>query len=699
MGVIITIRNKFGYAIVGLIALAIVGFLIMDVTNSQTGIFGARSINAGTINGEEIALMDFQTKVNEREEAARMQMQGQVISPDMRFGIIDETWNNLIKEKLLGQECEKLGIKVTGMELYDMVQGPNPSPYVVQAFGGPQQFDRTVVAKYIANLDQDDKDGMTGVEKHRRWAEFENSLKEERLDNKYYSLIRKALTIPDWEAKKLYELQQASVDIDFVYLPYVTIPDNQVKLTDSDYEAFIQKHKKRFELEPSRVLDYVVFELRPSKADTLKAQNYINEQFENFKTAKNDSIFIKRNSEVELDTRYLKKEELISAIKDTFFRIDTGTFVGPYFDNGSFVVAKLLDRKLIPDSVEARSILITVNSQAEIEPKRTWADSIAKLIDEGKADFMQYLDSSKDQMAKMTGGSMGWVKPGTQFQTIDNALFYQYKEGDAFMVPSDRGFNIVQITNAKPTQPGVKVAFLSKRIVPSGETKDALFAQANQFRSKVLGKNFKETAKGNTIYSSGDLLPGSYTISSLGQARELVKWAFTAKQGEVSKVFRFNDKYVVAGLSQVKDRGLASVENVKTEIEAEVRNEKKAEMLLKKIEGAKDLQTVASKAGRSVQSVQQLSFNNNMIEGAVEPKVPSAAMGLKPGEVSKPIIGKTGVYVVQLKNLTPGPAIENMDMVKQQLSFSTQQKVQSEVLPALKKQAMIEDLRYQYDNF
>lgn len=698
MAVIMKIRNRFGAVIIGLIAVAIVSFLLMDALNSNSNLLGGSSSDAvGEIDGESIGIKDFEKRYQESLENYKTQTQQPTVDEQTSLAIRDQTWNQMLNEKLMAKEYDKLGILVTADELYDMVQGTNPHPQVVQAFSDPntKQFDANQVIMFLQNMDND----ATG-ETRERWLNFENFLKEDRLRTKYNNLVKKGFYVPEWLAKKDYEVKNTAADFDFVFLPYYEVKDEDVKVSDDDIKTYINNNKGKFKQEESRSIEFVIYDVLPSATDTAKALSWLENQLTNFQNAESDSIFIKLYSDRAFDEKYFAADELQSSVADTFFKIENGTIVGPYFEEGSFVAAKLVDRKKIADSLEARHILLVPTTQEEIEQMRTRADSLKEAIEKG-ADFVALAAQfSKDQATAMNGGSWGVVKPGEKFTNINNDLFYKHKQGDVFVSTSNEGFHVVQITKATPTKEAVKVAFLAREVNASQETQRNIFSDASKFAStnNTLEK-FRNSELKDKIRNASKLGRNDYMVFGVGISRELVRWAYEAKPGNVSNVFTLDDKYVVAALSNAFEKGVATVENAREEAKIEVLKEKKAAVLAERIKNANasTLEQLAPKVGREVQTATGINFSNNFLTGAgQEPKVATYALSLPVNKLSEAVKGDNGVYVLNVRNITPAAPTSDYNIYKQQVKAPLEQRVEGQLFEALKKSVDLKDERFKF---
>ncbi|GIV33924.1 MAG: hypothetical protein KatS3mg031_1459 [Chitinophagales bacterium] len=703
MAVIMKIRDRFGIVIVVVIALAIAGFLIQDALSSNSSLLNFGSQNAGVINGTEISIQDYDRKVQEAIENYRSTSNQATMDDQTIWSIREQIWAQYINDIVMGDKYSKLGLRVTPEELYDMIQGPEPHPAIIQSFTNPEtgQYDPGQVALFLQQLDNDET-GNT----RRRWLNFEKFLKEERTAAKFNNLVKKAIYTPTWMAKENYTLTATTVDFAYVYLPYTDVADAEVQVSDSELKKLYEKNKSKYKQEESRTIEYVAFPIQATREDTLRIKAKLEELIPAFQTAKSDSAFMKLYSDEPFDARYYGKEELQSSMRDTFFSIDTNTVIGPYLEEGAWVIAKLIDRKLIPDSVKARHIFLSIaeaKSQNDVNFKRTQADSLMKVLQDKQADFNSLvLQYSDDEATKFKGGDWGWIKPGEKFLPIDYALFYAHRQGDIFMIPADEpgnaGFHIIEITEAKPVKDAVQVAFLKKHIIPGSETERAAYTAASKFAaSHKTAKAFKEAAGEYTLQQAENIRKNDYTIPGLGTSRELVKWVYSAEINEVSDVFSLEDKYVIALLSKIKEEGYVPFEEVRPELEAQLKKEKKAEMLKTKIKNHTDLPSLAASLGIQVDTAYGMTFSSTYIDPiGQEPAVVSKALTLTPDDGIVAVAGERGVFAIQLVNKNTPPEAEDYGRQKAMMTRQVASRVEGALAEAIRKAAEIKDQRYKF---
>lgn len=694
MGVIITVREKFGVLLVGVISLAIVSFLLMDVLSSNNDILGGQDTTAGLIDGKEISIQEYEGRVQKAIENYKLSTQQANLDEATMNSIRQQAWDDYVSDVVHTKEFQALGIDLTSDELFDLVQGEHPHPAVVQSFSNPNtgQFDKAQVLRFLQNLDSD----QTG-ETRARWMNFERFLKKDRLVTKYNTAILKGIYVPSVVAEANYKINETTADIDFVFLPYSDIADNAVTFTDADLEKHLAANASDFVQEKSRSISYVSFPIFASAADTVNILSWMNEHKVKFQEANNDSTFLKLYSDLPVDGEYYERTTLRSSVADSLFNVEVGSLIGPYFENGAFVVAKLQDRKLLADSVKASHILLTVTTQEELQRNRALADSIAKVLKEGGNMEALVAKYSQDIETKLSAGSLGWVKPGEEFVTLNRALFNEMLEGEIRVVGSDKGFHVLKVEEATPVREAVRVGFLARNINPSIETERKVYRDANEFLANHNTlESFKNAESDFSVRKAENIKINDNVITGIGPARDIVRWSFNANVGEVSNVFAQDNSYTVAVLTAAREEGPAKLADVRSQLELAVKREKKAALLSPKLEG-QDLQSIAQSNSSSVKSAKGLSFSNNFITGVgLESKVVNAILALDENAVSGVLSGVNGVFKAKVTSKSVPASLSQYSLQKTQLTAQLQTGIQTKVTQALKKASKVKDERYKF---
>lgn len=708
MAVIGSIRKRSGL-LIALIGVSIIGFLLMDATNSQFGVLKGNRDALGKVNGHKISNNDYNSKYNQNLENMQSQaaQQGRQISEADKDNLQTQTWNDMVNDFILEDVYKKTGIQVTGAEMGELATGKFPHRYILQYFGNPQtgQYDPSRVKQMISNLDQT-PEGTKPGEMRKQWLAFEASMKKDQLQQKYNNLISKGLTAPNWMAEVAFMDQSRTVDFRYVMLPYAEINDNDVKISDEDLKDYLNKHKARYSQdEEYRKLQYVTFPIVASAADSTATLRRLDANLADFTkgtTVSEDSVFVKVYSEQGFDEVYYTKDQVFSPVKDTLFSVPVKTVIGPYLDGGAFKYAKVSDRKMISDSVHVREIVFGFQGMkqgdAAVAAKFKLIDSVFKAIDSLGADFgMMAAMYSDDPNSKMKGGDIGWVKMGEKEKQYNDLIFYRAQKGKAYrtIVQAEDAVHIVQVVEDRPSKQAVLATYYAASILPSTETEGEISRNAAKFITDNPNKaKFVESGKKIGMRAADRVMADMYVIPGLGSARNLVKWAFQSKEGDISSVSTIDGKLVIAMVDQVVEKGEPNFEAVKEELRFEVLREKKYEMLAKKVNDAKaaNIDDLAAKLNKMVNNADKTTFGRPVNGEGV---VVATAFSAPSGKLSAPIKGLAGAYVIQPIGVTEPQKPTDFSMFGFMLKQQADQKANMSSV-ALKKMANIDDYRLEF---
>lgn len=701
MGIMSFLRNQAGFIIIAVIGLAIVAFLFSDAVQYSGGFMREAQNEIGNVAGQSIPSEEYakrleQSTANFRQQSGQTNMNTQVNSY-----IQENTWNQTVSQIILSKEIAKLGLVVGTGETKSMIQGSNPNPQIVQAFSNPEtgEFDRSRLNYFLGTLNT----GKAGDPTRAQWDDFIKQIIQQKLAEKYLTMVRNGLYVNSLEAKDAYEAKNKLADFKYTTLSYSSIPDNKVTLTEDDYKSFYNEHKSRYKNpQELRSFDYVVFEAVPSTEDTANVKNQISEITDEFKLSSHDSLFVAINSDTKTPVSFVRKGQLDPTLDSVLFNAPIGFIYGPVFSQGAFKIAKLIDSRIAPDSVKARHILIDPTREGGLDKAHVKADSLKKLILDGKS-FAELAQTFSVDGSASKGGDLGTFGPGAMVPVFEDAVF-SGKTGDIKIVTSQFGVHLIEIQNQSGATKEIKVAIVDKVLAPSNKTQSAAYAKAQAFLSGVADGSFNEQVKktGARNMVAEDVNSLSASIPGLENAREVVKWAFKAEVSEISnQVFEQGDKYVVARLNEIKEEGTLSLQSVKKIIEPEVRNQIKAKQLTEKLaaalNGSSTIEQVAQKAGTKLMPVQNVVFANPVIPGvAQENKVIGAVFGSQPNKVSKVITGENGVYVFSVQGFTAPAPLTNSIKEKQQIGQVLLQRSDAEVFQVLKDKAKVKDYRAKF---
>lgn len=705
MALIGKIRKNFWLVLV-LLGLALASFVIMDIVGSRNrgSIFDQTTL--GKVAGEKIDIMDFQ-----RTEAALYSG-----SSDL-YGRRDQVWNYYVENKILSKESEALGLDVSAPELFDLQFGDNLSPVVQNNFRNNQtgMVDRQQLNEVKNMIEQGQLNSNPNLRAF--WYEQEKQIIKTKLQEKLTNLVSKALYSPEWQINLNNKVSTDLVNFDYVRVPFDMIPDSEAEPTDEDYKNYIKENAHLYEnKEETRTLSYVVIDVIATSEDSMKIFNSLADIKEEFANAENDSLFVALNNGF-YSPLYSGKDDLTGDfLKDTINSMSVGSVIGPFIEGNNYLMVKLIDKMAIPDSVKARHILVSAGD-ADLIAKanaRTKIDSIKSVYQRGGISFDTLAARhSDDPGSNFKGGDLGTFAQGMMVKEFNDACFIGSREGGLYVVETQFGVHLIEVQKRifNNNEPKYKVAYLFQPIVPSDGTVDDFFDIANGFvmKNRKLDELVKAVeADGNySIEISAPLKKNDHVFGNLGSSessREIVKWAFKSKPGEVApKPFAFSDqvnlytnKYVVVALNKINPKGLKTVQELKTTIEPLVRNKKKGEMISKRLQG-KDLSGAAKEFGVSVEFAENVNLGTAFIPDlGVEPKVVGKAFGTPAGTIGGPVVGNSGVFMVSTKSINPSSQMVNVPQQRRQNMSTTRSQVNTKLLESLKKVYKVEDKRAKF---
>ncbi len=696
------LRNRAGVIIVSLIGLAIVAFLISDAVRLGSPFWSASNNQVGEVAGETIDIQSFNAKVEENANNFKQQMGQSSLSTQMMAYVVENTWNQTVSQILLEKELNLLGLQVGKTELNDMISGKNPDPQVLQAFGNPQtgQINRDQLNQFLNNIDKED----AASPMRQQWGNFLLNLTQNRLSEKYFNLVKNSLYVTTLEAREDYQQRNKLANFKYLSLDYTSIPDQQIKLTDEDFQDYYEKNKYRFNNKvETRSFEYVVFDAKPSKADSAEINAKIVKLTNDFRVSANDSLFVSINSDTKTPIAYVRKGQLEPALDSAVFKAAAGTLLGPIFTGTSYKLAKVLDVKVGPDSVSASHILINPATEGGLDKAKSKADSIRNLIAKG-ASFAALAKQFGTDGSKDKGGDLGTFGRGAMVPAFENAVF-NGKTGDLKVITTQFGVHVIKINAQKGSSKVVKVALVDKSLSSSSKTQQAAYAKASAFLNKANdAKAFDELAKqsGYKKLIAQDVVGTQADLAGLENPREIIRWAYRADVGDVSdQVFETGDQFVIAKLTDVKEKGTLSLAQVKKQIEPQVFKEVKAKRLEEKLNqalaGASSLEQVAQKVGKIVVPVENLVFANPILPGVgQENKLVGAIFGAQPAKLSKAIRGESGVYAFVVNGFSNSAPLLNPAKQKQQLVQYLYQRGGGAAFGVLRDQADVKDYRVKF---
>ncbi|PCH95040.1 MAG: hypothetical protein COB85_04955 [Bacteroidetes bacterium] len=493
---------------------------------------------------------------------------------------------------------------------------------------------------------------------------------------------------------------------------YNDVPDSIVTLEESDVKKYYEEHKKEHEQKASRSLEYISFDVFPSNDDSLLIEDWINRKTEELQDVygiEEISSFVNMNSDTRFADIFVKQGMLSSAIDSTIFDsdADSTTMVGPYIEDGSYKLVKLVETAMRPDSVKARHILVAIKVSGDTSHV-VKADSIMDLLNNGSDFALLATTLSDDPGSKVEGGELGWFAEGTMVKAFNDSCF-SGSIGDLLRVETQFGVHIIEILEMTEPIIKVKIATVDRRIEPSSKTFAGIYAQANKFAGSTKSvEEFEGKAEeiGKVVRVAQDLLEGEKSIVGLDSPREVIRWAYKVEPETVSGPFELGNKFLVAVLTSIKEEGYATLEDIRAETEIDARKEKKANYVKTKIaenddQNVEDLAYNLSANNKEfdlqVESAKNITFSSFNLAGVGrEPSLIGHIYGSKKGEMSSAFKGNSGVFVFVIEEYTAAPVVEDLTASQSRLGSNVQARVEYEVFNALKKNANVVDNRFKF---
>ena len=702
MAAIEKIRRHSGL-LIAIIGIALLAFVLQDLFSSQGRNSSGPKI--AVVDGDEILVRDFEQLKDKSLEQRRSSSSTGNLSSAETYSIYNNTLEEMIKNNLMTKEYEAAGIGITDEELLDQMTGDHPHEWVVQSFGG-ENFDKAQVTQYLQNL----KD--LPAEYYDRWLDFENAVKDNRLETKFNNLVKASYFLPTALAQKYYENKNMKASADVIALRYTTIPDSTVVVTDADNKAFYEENKSRYETDERRDIEYVVFEIKPSLEDRQEALKYITDIKPDFTAAENVASFVNANSDKRYDSTWYGRKDVSELVEQAVFDGGNGIgyVYGPYEDGEAFNLVRIVDLQSRPDSLKASHILIgykdAYGSQDTISKEAAEAKAnellaqlkAAKNNDELFAEMAsQYnTDATKDK-----GGDLDWFTDGAMVPEF-NQFVVENPVGTLGVVETIFGYHVVKVTGKTQPQPKARLAYLTHEITASTKTYQNTFAEANKFVSQNRTyEQFNQAIEdqGLTKRTMPRMNKATYQITGIDNPREIVRWAFDSKtkKGAVSdKVFELDNMFVVAALTGIVNEGYAPLDVVAEQSKYQILNKKKGEMAVDKMKACgNDVNRMVNELGAESTSVSDITIDSRVLGNfGVEADIVGTLLGMKEGEEVGPIAGNSSAFIIKnVKFTQPATTNDFSDIIREKTSQFTNKVLNNGVYNALRNNAKIKDNR------
>ncbi len=694
--------RKNSFVLISVIGMALFAFVIAGVFDGK-GYSSQEPI--GLVDDQEISIEEFRNQVDFLETSYNLS----------GMMAVNNVWDQTVRNSVLNKQFDLSGVS-SGRDHIEFIIAQNPKfnsdPMFLNDAG---IFETEKFVDFIVELK------TTSSQSYEQWQKQESIFESQSNEKIYFDLIKAGINYSFKDGEYEYLLQNDRVDIEYVQIPYSSVPDSIIKLKNSEVEKFIKSNESDFKVEASMNIEYVLFEEKPSledENDTKKIlQEFLIEKTEynnvskleetspSLLTAKNLTEFINQYSEIKFDSIYLPKGSLPTNDANILFNLNKDQTYGPYLDGEYFKISRMLDRKT-GGNVRASHILISYEgsqrassqiNRSKSEAKKE-ANRILKLVRKNPDSFSALAFEFSDGPSKSSGGDLGFFQENQMAKPFNDFVFSK-REGSIGLVETDFGFHVINVVAKEDI---VLLASVAIKNIPSDETSDKTFNMATKFEINLSKNNNLNTLAKENNYeikiASGikildDNLPG------LTNQRRLVQWLFT-DEVKIDSYKRFdlsNGGYLIAQVKAIKQDGLSSVQDASFTAVPKVRNQKKAQLIIKQNKSFQSLDELASANNSEIKKALALNQKNATISGAGrEPLLVGYAFGLKINEISDFIIGENGVYKIKVLKNNKSSNLENYSSYTNQLLVPSRSNVLSNVFQAAKESSEIIDNRSIY---
>jgi len=702
------IRSKAGL-LVGVVGIALFAFIIGDFLRSGSTFFRQNKEKIAVVDGQSIGIREFQNELEVQTNNYKSRM-GASLTEDQQNQIRQMVFEEMVGSILLDNQSKKIGLLVNKEELADLVMGDNISPVIKQIpyFQNPQTkaFDKNGLIQFLQLIESDDWSMYTAEQQQQlqkekdSWLEVEKSVAQQKLVEKFSTLLVSAIVANSLDAKAAYNDNAVNVDFNYVSQLYNSVPDTGIVVSDADVAKLYDLRKQSYKQEAAKLVSYIAVNILPSKEDYADVSTRMEKVRADFANADNPADVINENSEAPFIDAYVSAAQLSADEKTFAEHASVGDVDGPKLTDKTYAMYRLIGVKQAPDSIKVNLLPLSNSDEAKSKPH---IDSLIQVIRSGKS----FADIALTESNGQTNGDMGWQTEANLVRGVDakfaNALF-DAKINDLFTTTTLKGTYLVQVVEKTKPVTKYKVGTIRMDVTPSQETYNKLYNTLNQYISKNNQLNKFRSAAADAGYSCQtdvQLIENQENIASIENSRQVIRWANSHSKGDMSEIFECQGYFIVAVVEGDLKAGYRPLKDVADILKRELINEKKGAQIIESLK-AKNLNSLdgyATAMNSTVQEVKFVTFATPRITGiGMDPIVNVKAVASEVGQITNPFAGKNGVYVLSLtaKNTSEqkyDEASQKMQM-NMQNNYKIMQMVQSNRI--LKDNATIEDNRSRF---
>ena len=659
MAVLETIRVKFGIVITVLIAVALLSFIIDPSTLQSVSSSMSSKYDVGNIDGKSISYTDFQAELDKFTTINEISTGSSAQNEEQQTAVRNAAWQSLIDQYLFVKNARKAGLDVGEEEMLAMMSGEMESPVFTQNptfYDENGVFSKQRLLEFVDYISTDESGRLKMF-----WDYLQNTAITQEYYSKYMSLFNQSnYANPLMLAEQVAE-NNNTFDVEFVMVPFGYSKDTTIVVSDSEIQKYYKSHKEQYRQDASRDIEYVVFEVVPSDEDIAAANQALTDVYDEFASADNMKTFLLANSDRQYDAHWYKEGELnsvASVVNDYAFGNQKGTSK-VLSEGDSFYAVRVMESANVPEEVYVK--FAPANSE-----------NIDSLLNVSEPQWIPQTPGFEDVMTARKGSKV----------TVNGLVF-----------------KVLDTRNAAPRK---RVAILEKKAVAGKETVNGFYTKANTLATMSAGKydSFRAAVDSLGVYAHpvNKMLEGTDRLGSVEGTKEVTRWAFEAKKGQVSNIITINNNYfIIAAVKNIHKEGYTPVSEVSAQISNRLYNEKRAEKkaaeIAEQIAGLESLEAVAEALGASVSTKEGLSFSSMSAQG-LDPKFIGAASVAEDGKVCGPVAGNMGVYVYKVTGREAGSFFTEEDAKTRNSQMA--QYASQMVVPTMMDDADVKDNRARF---
>ncbi len=700
------IRNKAGL-LVAVIGVALLAFIVGDMLNGSQSFMRQSQDKVIVINGERVTTEQFNKAIADMTEIYRMQSGQASLSPEYTQQINAQVYDALVREMLVQEEAAKVGMQVSSEELADIVSGDNISPMLMQLpfFRNPQTgaFDKAMLLNFLQAVVGDGPATPEIQQARQFWLFWEKNIKNQRLEEKFNTLLTKIITPNSLDVKAQYEGGKVSADFAYAMQALSTVPDSTVQVSNAEIKARYEKLKDvRYKQGDTRAVKYFYVDIAPNESDYEEAETMINEARDEFASTTEIASFVNMNSDASYNDVFIAVNKFTPDEQQFIEKSVPNQVFGPYLENDAYRMYRVIEKTVAADSIKARHIVLAGQDK---ESAKALADSLVTVLKKGGDFAALSAEFSADTRSAENGGELGWFTEmdalagiGPEFK--DAAFAANLKE--YIVIETSFGAIVAQITEKTKPVAKAKVAQYAINVSASSRTFQQLYANVNSFiATNTTLAAIEENAleNGFNVLSNGSVKSTDYTLGVIKDARPAIQWAFHNPVGAVSDVKEIDNKFVVVVVTGQTPAGYTPMAQVSDMLRLELIREKKAAKIVNdlKAKSITSLDGYAQAMDSRIDTAKYVSFNTARITGiGNEPILSGAAPYVADNTLTGPLAGNNAVYVISVTDKTINEAPFDAAAEKASMTANWTYRLMYQVMSVLENNAEIEDYRVNF---